>query len=70
MAKSLEIQLNSDCNEELLLECNGSKNELESLYNYVTEGITLRSEINCYEHGERSSKYFLSLEKKVNQSLK
>ena len=60
--KSLEIQLNSDCSEELLLEYNRSKDELESLYNYITEGIILRSRISWYEHGEKSSKYFLNLE--------
>ena len=61
---NLEIQLNSDCNEELLLEYNRSKDELESLYNYITEGIILRSRISWYEHGEKSSKYFLNLEKR------
>ena len=62
--KSLQIQLNSDCSEELLLEYNRSKDELESSYNYVTEKIILRSKISCYEHGEKSSKYFLNLEKR------
>ena len=62
--KSLEIQLNSDCSEELLLEYNRSKNELESLYNYITEGIILCSRISWYKHGEKSSKYFLNLEKR------
>ena len=62
--KSLEIQLNSDCSEELLLEYNRSEDELESLYNYVTEGIILRSRSSWYEQGEKSSKYFLNLEKR------
>ena len=62
--KNLEIQLNSDCSEELLLEYNRSKDELESLYNYITEGIILHSRISWYEHGEKSSKYFLNLEKR------
>ena len=62
--KNLEIQLNSDCSEELLLEYNRSKDELESLYNYITEGIVLRSRISWYEHREKSSKYFLNLEKR------
>ena len=61
---SLEIQLNSDCSEELLLEYNRSKDELESLYNYITKGIILRSRISWYEHGEKSSKYFFNLEKR------
>ena len=62
--KSLEIKLNSDCSEELLLEYNRSKDKLESLYNHITEGIILRSRINWYEHGEKSSKYFLNLRKR------
>ena len=62
--KSLEIQLNSDCSEELLLEYNRSKDELESLFNYITEGIILRSRISWYEHEDKSSKYLLNLEKR------
>ena len=49
--KSLEIQLIFYCCEELLLEYNRSKYELESLYNYITGGIILRSRISWYEHG-------------------
>ena len=62
--KSLEIQVNSDCSEELLLEYDRSKDELESLYNYITEGVILRSRFSWYEHGEKSSKYFLNLYKR------
>ena len=29
-----------------------AKNELESIYDYITEGITLRSKASWYEHGE------------------
>ena len=36
----------------------------KSLYEYITSGIILRSKTNWYEHGEKSSKYFLSLEKR------
>ena len=62
--KSLEVQLNSGCSEELLLEYNRSKDELESLYNYITEGNILRSRISWYKLGKKSSKYFLNLEKR------
>ena len=37
---------------------------LEALYNYITEGIIMRSKSNWYEFGEKSSKYFLNLEKR------
>ena len=30
----------------------------------MTEGIILRSKVNWYEHGEKSSQYFLNLEKR------
>ena len=40
------------------------QDELESIYNYITEGIILRSKVDWYEHGEKSSKYFLNLEKR------
>ena len=34
------------------------------MYNYITEGIILRSKDNWYEYGEKSSKHFFSLEKR------
>ena len=42
------------------------------MHNYITEGIILRSKINWYEYGEKSSKYFLSQEKrnKANSHLR
>lgn len=38
------------------------KGELNEYSNYVTEGIILRSKCKWYEEGEKSTKYFLSLE--------
>ena len=32
--------------------------------NYITEGSILRSKLRWFEHGEKSSKYFLGLEKR------
>ena len=37
---------------------------MEKLYNELTEGYILRSKCNLYEEGEKSSKFFLGLEKK------
>ena len=59
----LEIRIRSNSDEALLDEHKKSKNELENLYNYITEGIILRSKVNWYEYSEKSSKYFLSQEK-------
>ena len=41
-----------------------AKNELENLYNEKIEGQILRSKVQWYEDGEKSSKFFLNLEKK------
>ena len=60
----LEIRIRFNSDEALLDQYNKSKNELENLYNYITEGIILCSKVNWYEYGEKSSKYFLSLEKR------
>ena len=62
--KTLEISLSTNSNEKLLEEYYKYKNELESIYNFIAEGIVLRSKASWYEHGEKSSKYFLNLEKR------
>ena len=61
--KRLEILLSFNSNERLLKEYYKYKNELESIYNFIAEGIILRSKAGWYEHGEKSSKCFLNLEK-------
>ena len=40
------------------------KSELEKMYDYITEGIIIRSRTVWYEQGERNSKYFLNLQKR------
>ena len=40
------------------------KAELEEIYNYITEVVILRSKTDWYELGEKSTKYFLNLEKR------
>ena len=42
--------------------------ELNCMYNYLAEGAILRSRCTWYEKGEKSTKYFLSLEKTQAQS--
>ena len=51
----------SDENSTLLLI---TQEELETFYEKKVEGIIIRSRATWYEHGERSSKYFLNLEKR------
>ena len=41
-----------------------AKNELENLYNEKIEGQILHSKVHWYEDGEKSSKFFLNVEKK------
>ena len=40
------------------------QSELDKLYDYITVRIILRSKSSWYEHGEKSSKYFVNLEKR------
>ena len=46
--KKLELEITSESSEELLEEYYTYKNELESIYNYITEGITLHSKVDWY----------------------
>ena len=55
--KNLEIIMN---NHE---EHNDCKTHLEQIYKIMTNEIKIRSKCEWYEHGEKSSKFFLNLEK-------
>ena len=56
--------ITTNSSEEVITVYNNCKSDLEAFYNYITEGIILRSKSNWYEFGEKSSKYFLNLEKR------
>ena len=60
----LENIITTNSSEEVITVYNNCKSDLEALYNYITEGIIMRSKSNWYEFGEKSSKYFLNLEKR------
>ena len=45
------------------------KKNLELIYERIVEGVKIRSKCHWYEEGEKSTKFFLNLEKKDN-SLK
>ena len=49
--------------ESIVAEYENAKIELEKLYDYITNRIILRSKAHWYEEEEKSTKYFLSLEK-------
>ena len=58
--KILEKCLDKDDN---LSKYNAIKNELDAIYDHITEGIRIRSKYEWYEHSEKSTKFFLNLEK-------
>ena len=62
--KELKSSISIKSDSALINEYNECKQELEILYDYITQGIILRSKTTWYEHGEKSTKYFLNLEKR------
>ena len=65
----LENMITTNSNEEVITEYNNCNTGAETLYNYITAGIMMRSKSNWYEFGEKSSKYFLNLEKRNKAKL-
>ena len=62
--KKLENNITATSTDLELKEYNSVKQELEQIYNYITESIILRTRTVWYEEGEKSTKYFLNLEKR------
>ena len=60
----LECSLSTNHNNNMLEEYHKCKSELDTLYGYITSGLIIHSKSNWYEQGEKSSKYFLNLEKR------
>ena len=52
----LEKSLDEDHN---LRKYNAIKNELDAIYDHITEGIRIRNICDWYEHSEKSKKFFL-----------
>ena len=59
--KHFEKTITLDLNENE--EYNECKSKQEDIYQIKVDGIRTRSKCNWYEHGEKSSKFFLNLEK-------
>ena len=53
--KEFEEQLTTASNDRLINDYNKCNEELESLYDYITDGIILRSRATWYEKGEKST---------------
>ena len=58
--KMLEKCLDEDDN---LSKHNAIKNELDAIYDHITETIRIRSKCKWYEHSEKSTKFLFNLEK-------
>ena len=67
--ESLENNITVMSTDLELKEYNSVKQELEQIYNYITEGIILRTRTVWYEEGEKSTKYFLNLEKRSKSKM-
>ena len=61
--KELEAHVTAESSTQFMQDYEAAKSELEGIYNYITKGIILRSRAMWYELGEKSMKYFLTLEK-------
>ena len=62
--KESEAHVTAESSTQFMLDYEAAKSELEGIYNYITEGVILRSRAMWYELGETSRKYFLTLEKR------
>ena len=62
--KEFEEQLTTASNDQLINDYNKCKEELESLYGYITDEIVMRSRATWYGKGGKSIKYCFNLEKR------
>ena len=60
--KELESNLNSEANFDGYTKC---KKDLELINERIAEGVKIRSKCQWYEESEKSTKFFLILEKKT-----
>ena len=59
--KILEKSLSCDKNIEKYYKC---KPDLDKIYGNIAEGVKIRRKCQWYEKNEKSTKYFLNIEKK------
>ena len=68
--ESLENNITVTSTDLELKKYNSVKQELEQIYNYITEGIILRTRTVWYEESEKLTKYyFLNLEKRSKAKM-
>ena len=61
---NLEMDMTDNPSAEKIADYSTAKLELEKFYEYITDGIIMRSKSQWYEEGGKSTKYLLSLEKR------
>ena len=59
-------------NQDKFNEYKTAKDKLETFYDNIATGVKIRSKCNWYQYGEKSTEYFLNLEKQkaVNCTIK
>lgn len=62
--KNIENKIEWEKDELLYAQHDNLLKSLEVESNYITEGIIIRSKATWYEQGEKSTKYFLNLERR------
>ena len=60
----LEQNLSNDEEKEQYNAYRGEINILDFIYNEISNGIKIRSKCDWYEFGEKSNKFFLTIEKR------
>ena len=60
----LETDLDPSRKSDVLLRLNEKKCELENIVEYKTKRAIVRGKVRWYKDGEKSTKYFLGLEKR------
>ena len=65
----IKLSESSTVSDSSLLSYQKIRNKPEKGYDYIIDGIILRSKARWYEQGEKCTKYFLSLEKDIKPSL-
>ena len=56
-------KLEGKLDEDKLSKYSSVKNELDDIYDHIAEGTRIRSICDWYEHGGKSTTFFLNLEK-------
>ena len=54
----LENKMTADGDEQMILQYEKCRSELEAMYDHITQGFILRSKVTWFEKGEKSNKYF------------